>query len=81
MPDYSVVGLVIAVAGIAVIIFAVLATSRQEGEKGEKVQVKGGGVVMIGPIPIIFGTDIKWTVVAIVLAIVLLALGLLTTFR
>lgn len=31
---------------------------------------------MIGPIPIIFGTDAKWAIVAIVLAAVLLFLGL-----
>ncbi len=80
MPDYSLLGLAIAAAGIAVIVFAaIVSSSRHEGD-GE-ARVKGAGVVMVGPIPIIFGTDIRWTVVAIILAIVLLALGLLTTFR
>jgi uncharacterized protein (TIGR00304 family) len=80
MPDYSLLGLAIAAAGIVVIVFAVIvSSSRHEGDG--KARVKGAGVVMVGPIPIVFGTDIRWTVVAIVLAIVLLALGLLTTFR
>jgi len=36
--------------------------------------VRGGGVVMIGPIPIIFGSDAKWASIAIGLAIVLVLL-------
>jgi uncharacterized protein (TIGR00304 family) len=82
MSDYSLLGLVIAVAGIAVILFAVVSSARHEGDdKDDKARVRGAGVVMVGPIPIIFGTDVKWTVVAVILAIVLLVLGLLTTFR
>jgi len=47
-----------------------------EGTKG-RGGVQGGGVVMIGPIPIIFGSDAKWASVAIALAIVLVVLVLL----
>ena len=36
-----------------------------------------GGVVMIGPIPILFGSDAKWASIATLLAIVLMILGLL----
>lgn len=36
--------------------------------------MKGGGVVMIGPVPIIFGSDAKWASAAIGLAIVLILL-------
>lgn len=36
--------------------------------------VKGGGVVMIGPIPIIFGSDRKSSEIAIILAIILMLL-------
>jgi uncharacterized protein (TIGR00304 family) len=32
---------------------------------------------MIGPIPIIFGTDAKWASIAIILAIVLVLLSIL----
>ncbi len=47
-----------------------LSQGRKEGSV-----VKGGGVVMIGPVPIIFGSDMKWASVAIVLAIILIVLA------
>jgi uncharacterized protein (TIGR00304 family) len=34
--------------------------------------VRGGGVVLIGPIPIIFGSDTKLTIVLAVLAIIMM---------
>ncbi len=49
-----------------------------EPERGTKV--KGGGVVMIGPIPIIFGSDVKYASLAIVLAIILMLLVLMLMF-
>lgn len=59
-------GVLLVVAGTVVIFFAL-------GRAGDgKTEVRGGGVVMIGPVPIIFGSDAKWASVAIVLAIVLL---------
>lgn len=38
-------------------------------------KIKGGGVIFIGPIPIIFGSDAKTTIIIIVLALILTALG------
>jgi len=78
MFDYSLAGLIAIVVGIAVIFIATAFSSR--GREG-KTEVRTAGVVMIGPIPIIFGNDTRWVIVAIVLAIVLLALGLLTSLR
>jgi len=49
-----------------------LSEARTEG-----AQVRGGGVVMVGPIPIIFGSDMKWATVAIVLAIILVLMTLI----
>lgn len=34
--------------------------------------IKGGGVVLIGPIPVIFGSDAKTAIVLVVLAIILI---------
>ncbi len=34
--------------------------------------IKGGGVVLIGPIPVIFGSDTKLTIVLVILAIVMI---------
>lgn len=72
-----VIGLLIALAGFAVgilaFIFAVLRSARGTG------QMRGGGVVMIGPIPIVFGTDKESARTLISLAIVLMAVFFLFT--
>ncbi|WP_342305884.1 DUF131 domain-containing protein [Methanolobus sp. ZRKC5] len=39
-----------------------------------KSDVRGGGIIMLGPIPIIFGSDSKNTSTMVVLAIVLMVL-------
>lgn len=57
--------------GMVIVFASILRDSRSRGE------VKGGGVILIGPIPIIFGSDAKWASVAIVLAVVLVVLSLL----
>ena len=44
------------------------------GAKGGKSRVRGGGAVIIGPIPIIFGTDKESVKIILVLSIVLVAL-------
>ena len=49
---------------------------KREREKSgtfqENTKIKGGGVIMIGPIPIIFGSDYKFAIIAILLAIILI---------
>jgi len=79
MTDYSLLGLIVLLAGVVIIFVTAVASSRQ-GEGGETT-VKGGGVIMVGPIPIIFGTDTRWAIVAIVLAGLLLLLGLVSYWR
>ena len=74
MIDLVAAGLALVFAGIGVMVVAMFV----EGTKGQG-RVKGGGVVMIGPIPIIFGSDAKWASVAIALAIVLVVLVLLSS--
>jgi len=46
----------------------------------EKPTVGGGGVIMIGPIPIAFGSDTRYLVIALALAIVLMLLALVFVF-
>ena len=43
----------------------------QTGPKTQRT-IKGGGVVLIGPIPIIFGSDAKTAAILIILALVLI---------
>jgi uncharacterized protein (TIGR00304 family) len=40
--------------------------------ESSKTKVRGGGVVLIGPIPIVFGTSWKMTVIVLILAILVL---------
>lgn len=71
MVDVTLVGTLLVIVGFAVVAFSVLSASGKE--KGE---VKGAGVVMIGPIPIVFGSDAKWVGIVIGLVIVLMILSL-----
>jgi uncharacterized protein (TIGR00304 family) len=73
MTDLASLGFLVVLVGVAVILYASFLSAKQGGQ----TQVKGGGVVMIGPVPIVFGSDAKWTTAAVVLAIVLVLLGLL----
>jgi uncharacterized protein (TIGR00304 family) len=77
MPDLVFIGVAIILAGFLVVLASVMSgKSSEEGER--RTGVRGGGVIMIGPIPIIFGSDARWTSVAIVLAIVLIVVVLLS---
>jgi uncharacterized protein (TIGR00304 family) len=72
MADVASMGVLLIFIGLAAIFAGILLSSR----KGDR-HAKGAGVVMVGPIPIIFGSDARWTSVAIVLAIILVAISLI----
>ncbi|MDE1858664.1 MAG: DUF131 domain-containing protein [Thaumarchaeota archaeon] len=72
MLDLISAGLVLMMIGLGVVVVSAL-----RGSQGGESQLKGAGVVMIGPIPIIFGSDAKWVSVAIALAALLVVLTLL----
>ena len=80
MSDLTFIGIAIVVAGSLVVFLAMRMSARtSEGDEEERqTNVKCGGVIMIGPIPLIFGSDAKWTSIAIVLAIVLIVVVLLS---
>ena len=80
--DYLVlVGATAIVAGVLLILLSTVRTnSREEGNR-PSTEVKGGGVVMIGPIPIVFGSDARWAILAMILAIALIILSLLLSVR
>ncbi len=72
-------GLSLVFVGFITICIAVLLLFLK-GIRGEG-RVKGGGVVMIGPIPIVFGTDKESVKTLLLLSMALIALFLiLTTF-
>ncbi|HUT16863.1 MAG TPA: DUF131 domain-containing protein, partial [Acidobacteriota bacterium] len=49
-------GIALVFVGVLIIVIAVILLSISGAKKGK---VKGGGAIIIGPIPIIFGTDKK----------------------
>jgi len=72
------IGLLLALAGFAIGILAFfIALVRSARGAG---QVRGGGVVLIGPVPIIWGTDKGSTRMLILLAIILMVVFAVFTF-
>jgi len=63
-------GIALVAVGIIIIVTAIILASMRDAEKG-KAKVKGAGVIMIGPIPIIFGTDKKSVKAVLALALAL----------
>lgn len=73
----------IIIAGIAVIIIGFIlvfvGTALQASSKtGE---VKSGGVILIGPIPIIFGNDKSFTIIAVIMAIIIMVVSYILFYR
>ena len=67
------IGIALVIVGVAVIVAALIRAST--GSSKGQSRVRGAGVIMIGPIPIIFGTDKKS-----VKTVLALALGLSIVF-
>jgi len=69
------IGLTLILAGFALVFIAtLLLTFKGSGGKGK---VKAGGVVIIGPVPIVFGTDKQTVKALLILSIILVALLLI----
>lgn len=69
------IGSTLVFVGFAIVIIAIILLFLKNA-KSEKGKVKGGGVVIIGPIPIIFGTDKESVKIILVLSIILMILVL-----
>jgi uncharacterized protein (TIGR00304 family) len=80
-------GLLLFLIGIALAIIGMIsAIARRTSEKSkdsenedkrDEGKIRGGGVVVIGPIPIIFGTDKRMLLIAVAAAIGLMAIYIL----
>ena len=75
------IGLALIFAGIAVIIAAFILFMLRGIGKAEKV--RGGGIIFVGPFPIILGTDKESLKILVLLAIVLasIMIGLIIGFQ
>lgn len=75
MADFTaifLVGFALVILGFAISIFAILMMVLRGFYTRGKGGVRGGGLIMIGPIPIIFGTDKEAMKTLIILSIVLI---------
>jgi len=71
------IGLLLVIAGFMIGILAFIIAVARSMRGGGKV--RGGGVVMIGPVPIIFGTDKQSTRMLVLLGIILMVVFLVLT--
>ncbi len=70
------IGITLVGVGVIVIVAAIILASIGGAKKGK---VHGAGVIIIGPIPIIFGTDKKSVKSVLVLALLLTIMVLIIT--
>ena len=77
------VGLIVIIIGLAVEIVKNLKANSSGGS--EKGRTEVGGVIMIGPIPIVFGNSkdaLKWAIVAVILLFLLyIFLAILVSYK
>jgi len=69
-------GILIAFIGFFIIFFAIAYSIFKSASKGE-AKAEGGGVIIVGPIPIVFGSSQKVAKIVMILAIVLLIVTIL----
>ena len=70
------IGIALVVVGVIVIVAAIILVSIGGAKEGK---IRGAGVIMIGPIPIIFGTDKKSVKSVLALALSLMIVVLVIT--
>jgi uncharacterized protein (TIGR00304 family) len=79
-------GFLLVFIGILVILAGMLSMAYQTWKTGgdgmgkPETGVRGGGVIMIGPIPIIFGSDVVALKPVMILAVVLMVMGVILFF-
>jgi uncharacterized protein (TIGR00304 family) len=83
------IGFISIILGTFIVVFWTIAQSLQKyvpgkeetfspGSKRELIEsIRSGAVVMIGPIPIVFGSDKKYAMIAMILAIALMLLAII----
>jgi len=68
--------LALVIIGIIIIVAVMILACTDQAKKGK---VRGGGIIMIGPIPIIFGTDKKSIENILILVLGITIMVLITT--
>lgn len=87
MPEWTYlisIGIAIILLGFLFVAYGIMRSSRESAEAEGRIldqgfkeeKEKGGGVILIGPIPIVFGSDRRYVFIAMILAIVLMLVSL-----
>lgn len=86
MPDLALLialGIVLIILGFFLVAFGIMLSAKESagleerGQEPGEVKVKGGGVILIGPVPVVFGTDKRYALLLMILAIVLMLLAII----
>ncbi len=71
--------------GFAVVIIGILiifiGSALQSSSSSSKTEVHTSGVILIGPIPIIFGNDKGMVLIAVIIAVILMILSYILFYR
>lgn len=84
MPDWALLiaaGIILIILGFLLAAFGVMRSGEESagpegGQETREGKVKGGGVILIGPVPIVFGSDKRYALILVILAIVLMLLAI-----
>ncbi len=76
------VGIVLIILGFFLAAFGMMRAAKESaGPEApgaiKEGRAKGGGVILIGPVPIVFGTDKRYAVIAMILAVVIMLLAMI----
>lgn len=71
-PEFFMLSIILIMLGLFLVFVSLILWSFRSGGR-----VEGGGAILIGPIPIVFGSSMRMVKVVLILAIVLMLLSLL----
>jgi len=82
---YASLGILLIFLAFIMLIFGIFESFKEENFEIEPTEmpekkIEGGGVVLIGPFPIVFGTNLRIALILIVLAIILVFFLFLVTY-
>ncbi len=77
------IGFFVVVGGILLIFLGsmIQSTSSENTKESSNSEIKTGGVILIGPIPIIFGNDKNMLVTSVILGVILMLVAYFLFYR
>ena len=75
--DFISVGIILLFTGILLIAVGMIS----QAVKSKEAEVRGGGVILIGPFPVVFGSDVEAAKTVIILTILLILIAFFLFYR